>query len=175
MQVLLKHYKTRPKIAKLATWATNMRIVVKSQYSSAPVLHFPVPCFQCRRAGRKWPYKILKHLTVESYTAIYALAVILIIINLPHSLFHSRLKTFIFCKSFPLQPLFFFFRTDYVIPQTFTVTSEHVRFYFLVFLSYTFQLSVPCGRLSLTHIGFRAHVKIASRIVSSPESAIVSL
>jgi len=30
-----------------------------------------------------------------------------------HSLFHSRLKTFLFCKSFPLQPFLFFFRTDY--------------------------------------------------------------
>jgi len=26
----------------------------------------------------------------------------------------------------------------YMIPQTFTVTSEHIRFYFLVFLFYTF-------------------------------------
>ena len=34
----------------------------------------------------------------------------------------------------PLQSFFFFFRTDYTIPQTFTVTSEHIRFYFLVFL-----------------------------------------
>ena len=38
-----------------------------------------------------------------------------------HSLFHSRLKTFFFCKSFPLQPFFFFFKTYYMIPQTFTV------------------------------------------------------
>ena len=37
-----------------------------------------------------------------------------------------------------LQPFFFFFRTDYMILQTFTVTSEHIRFYFLVFLFYTF-------------------------------------
>ena len=29
-----------------------------------------------------------------------------------------------------------------------------------------FLVVVPCGRLSLTHVGFRAHVKIASRIVS---------
>ena len=28
-----------------------------------------------------------------------------------HSLFHSRLKTFLFCKSFPPQPFLFFFRT----------------------------------------------------------------
>jgi len=33
---------------------------------------------------------------------------------------------------------FFFFMTDYTIPQTFTVTSEDIRFYFLVFLFYTF-------------------------------------
>ena len=46
------------------------------------------------------------------------LTVILIIISIisfPSStLFHSRLKTFLFCKSFPLQPFFFFFRTDYM-------------------------------------------------------------
>jgi len=41
-----------------------------------------------------------------------------------HSLFHSRLKTFLFCKSFSLQPFFFFFRTDYTIPQTFIVASS---------------------------------------------------
>ena len=35
-----------------------------------------------------------------------------------------------------LQPFFFFFWTDYKIPQTFTVTSSHIRFYFLVFLFY---------------------------------------
>jgi len=50
-----------------------------------------------------------------------------------HSLFHSRLKTFFFCKSFPLQPFFFFFSTDYIIPPTFTVTSSIGCFYFLVF------------------------------------------
>jgi len=33
-------------------------------------------------------------------------------------------------------PFLFFFRTDYTIPQTVTVTSE--RFYFLVFPFYTF-------------------------------------
>ena len=56
--------------------------------------------------------------------------------SITHSLFHSRLKTFLFCKFFPMQPFFFFFRTDLacMIPQTFTVTSEHIRFYFLVFL-----------------------------------------
>jgi len=53
--------------------------------------------------------------------------------SITHSLFHSKRKTFLFCKSFPLQPFLFFFRTDYMIPQTFTVTSEHIRFYFFSF------------------------------------------
>jgi len=82
------------------------------------------------------------HLTgVESYTVIYAANSYTYYyrFSIAHSLFHSRLKTFLFCKSFPLQPFFFFFRTDYMIPQTFTVTSEHIRFYFLIFLFYTFS------------------------------------
>ena len=52
----------------------------------------------------------------------------------PH---HGRI-TFFFCKSFPLQPLFFFFRTDYTISQTSTVTTSTGCFYFLVFLFYNF-------------------------------------
>jgi len=31
--------------------------------------------------------------------------------------FPHIIKTFLSCKSFPLQPFFFFFRTDYMIPQ----------------------------------------------------------
>ena len=42
---------------------------------------------------------------------------------------NSCSKTSLFCKSFPSQPFFFFFRTDYMIAQTFTVTSEHIRFF----------------------------------------------
>ena len=34
--------------------------------------------------------------------------------SVSHPLFHSRLKTFLFCKSFPPQPFLFFFRTDYM-------------------------------------------------------------
>jgi len=33
--------------------------------------------------------------------------------SITHSLFHSRLKTFLFCKSFPLQPFLFFFSTTW--------------------------------------------------------------
>ena len=68
------------------------------------------------------------------------LTVILIIISFPSPthLFIPSLKPSFFCKSFPPQPFPFFFRTDYMDSQTFTVTSEHIRFYFLVFLFYTF-------------------------------------
>jgi len=47
---------------------------------------------------------------------LYLPTVILTIIwySITHSLFHSRLKTFLFCESFPLQPFLFFFRIHYV-------------------------------------------------------------
>jgi len=47
-------------------------------------------------------------------------------------------ETFFFYKSFPLQPFFFFFSTDYLIPQTFTVTSSIGCCYSLVVLLYNF-------------------------------------
>ena len=54
-----------------------------------------------------------------------------------------------------------------MIPQTFSVTSEHTRFYFLVFFSVLhFLVVVSVLQIKLSHVGFRAHVKIASRIVS---------
>ena len=54
-----------------------------------------------------------------------------------------------------------------MIPHTFTVTSEHIRFLLFRFLSVLQFLVVGSVRyIKLTHLGFRAHVKIASRIVS---------
>ena len=53
-----------------------------------------------------------------------------------------------------------------MIPQTFTLTSEHIRFYFSVFLFLHFLVVVSVRQIKLTHVGFRAHVKISSRIVS---------
>ena len=52
---------------------------------------------------------------VESYTVIYAANSYTYYyqFSITHSLFRSRLKTFLFCKSFPLQPFFFFYETDY--------------------------------------------------------------
>jgi len=47
-------------------------------------------------------------------------------------------------------------------PGLFTVISEHICFLLLVFFLFLHFLVVG----SVTHVGFRAHVKIASRIVS---------
>ena len=62
------------------------------------------------------------HITKSNFVIVFVTFIRIIIIS-----FHSGLKTFLFCKSFPLQPFLFFFRTDHMIPQTFTVTSEHIR------------------------------------------------
>ena len=84
-----------------------------------------------------------------------------------HSLFHSRLKTFLFCKSFPPQPfLFLLWYSLHGFPRLFTVISEHVCFLVLVFLFLDFLVVGSVRQIKLTHVGFRAHVKIASRIVS---------
>ena len=115
-----------------------------------------------RERKRSWNSKKVKEChCILSYTVIYAANshTYYYRYSITHSHFHSRLKTFLFCKSFPLQPFFFFFSTDYMIPQTFTVTSEHIRFYFLVFLFYTFELSAPCGRLSWLMSAFERTLK----------------
>ena len=52
-------------------------------------------------------------------------------------------------------------------PGLYTVISEHVCFLLLVFSLFLHFLVVGSVRqINLTHVGFRAHVKIASRIVS---------
>ena len=51
--------------------------------------------------------------------------------SITHSLFHSRLKSFLFCKSSLPQPFIFLLQDSlYGFPRLFTVTSEHIRFYF---------------------------------------------
>ena len=82
-----------------------------------------------------------------------------------HSLFHSRLKTSFFCKSFPLQPFFFFFGTDYMIPQLLPLSLAQAVFTFQ-FFCFTILVVVSVQQIKPTHVGFRAHVKIASHIVS---------
>ena len=52
-----------------------------------------------------------------------------------------------------------------MIPETVTVTSEHISFHFLVFCLH-FLVVGSVRQIKLTHVGFRVHVKITSRIVS---------
>ena len=77
----------------------------------------------------------------------YLPAVILIVIliirywySITRSLFHSRLKSFLFCKSSLLQPFLFLIQVSlYGFPRLFTVTSAHIRlFTFYFFCFYTF-------------------------------------
>jgi len=85
--------------------------------------------------------------TSKTFVASFMLlTVILIIISFPsptHSFIPGYKPSF---SANPSHCSLFFFRTDYTIPQTFTVTYEHIRFYFLVFLFYS--LSFPCGGLN---------------------------
>jgi len=73
-----------------------------------------------------------------------ALTVILIIIIFPSPTlcFIPDLKPSFSANPSHYSLSFFFFRADYPIPQTFTVTSEHIRFYFSVFLFLHFLVVV---------------------------------
>ena len=111
------------------------------------------------------------------------------------SLFHSRLKTFLFRKSFPPQPFLFFFRTDSAdSPDCLPILVTISVFYFLVFFpllvvgsvrsiklthdGYSFLAgSLPLSNLymyllcsdmvnKLISLSYWFHVKIAPRIVS---------
>ena len=78
------------------------------------------------------------------------------------SLFHSRLETYLFHKSFPPQTHFRpqdWFRGLYSMTRTFLLSISVFVFFVTLFCL------VPCGRLS----SFWAHVNIVHRIVSSSE------
>ena len=50
--------------------------------------------------------------------------------SITRSLFHSRLKSFLFCKSSLPHPFLFLIQVSlYGFPRLFTVTSEHVRLF----------------------------------------------
>jgi len=92
-------------------------------YGPADATAFPKPRRILPNLNRDWFYlsgtgllRLLNECS-GSTSRFMPLTVIIIIISfssITHSLFHSRLKTFLFCKSFTLQPFFFFFRTDYM-------------------------------------------------------------
>ena len=70
-----------------------------------------------------------------SYTVFICQQSYLLLLGIPSPTnFHSRLKTFLFCKSFPLQPFLFLLQDSLNgFPRLFTVISEHICFLLLVF------------------------------------------
>ena len=85
--------------------------------------------------------------------------------SITHSVFQPRLKTFLFCESFPPQPFLFLLRDSvHGFPRLFTVIPEHTCFLF--FFSFSVLHFLVVGPVRQIHVGFRAHVKIAFRIVS---------
>ena len=89
--------------------------------------------------------------------------------SITHSLFHSRLKNLPFLQILPTAALpFFFLNIHYVDSADCLLLFLSISvFYFLFFFQFLHFLVVGSVRqIKLTHVGFRAHVKIASRIVS---------
>ena len=72
-----------------------------------------------------------EHLTVESYTIIISLqSYFYYWYSITHSLFHYRLKSFLFCESSLPQPFLCLLRDSlYGFPRLFTATSEHIRLF----------------------------------------------
>jgi len=56
--------------------------------------------------------------------------ILLLWYSFPHSLFHSRLKSFLFCESSLRQPFLCLLQDSlYGFPRLFTATSEHIRLF----------------------------------------------
>ena len=111
-----------------------------------------------------------EHLTVESYTVFICQQSYLLFFwySITHSLFLSRLKPSFSANPSHCSPSFLLLK--YLLrgfPGLFTVISEHICFLLLVsFLFLHFLVVGSVRQIKLTHVGSRAHVKIASRIVS---------
>ena len=110
-----------------------------------------------------------EHSTVESYTVFICQQSYLLLFCIPsptHSFIPGLNLSFLqilptAALPFSLQDLLHGF------PRLFTVISEHICFLLLVFSVLTlFSCRFRAVDSCWTHVGFRAHVKIASRIVS---------
>ena len=135
---------TSPRHSTLLTvefcWRDCKSCSVSAAFTTAAV------CLQCRRSSRVLRKEVgahnstspwgvggscAEHLTVESYTIIISLqSYFYYWYSITHSLFHSRLKSFLFCKSSLPQPFLFLIQVSlYGFPRLFTVTSEHIRLF----------------------------------------------
>jgi len=93
-----------------------------------------------------------------AYTVVMLLTFILSIPSPRHS-FIPALKPF-FLQILPTAAFLFLFQDClHGFPRLFTDTSEHIRFYVLVFLFSTFWLLVPCGRSSRLTPAFERTLK----------------
>ena len=72
-----------------------------------------------------------EHLTVKSYTIIISLqSYFYYWYSITHSLFHPRLKSFLFCESSLPQPFLSLLQDSlYGFPRLFTATSEYIRLF----------------------------------------------
>ena len=96
---------------------------------------------------------LIRSLSANSHTYYYWYSI-------THSLFHSRLKTFLFCKSFPPQPFLFFFRTDYIdYPDCLLLLLSISVFTFLFFCFTLFSCS------TLHHFGLGRTIELEAEAV----------
>jgi len=86
------------------------------------------------------------------------------------SLFHSRLKTFLFSADPSHRSLPFLFQNWLSgFPGLFTDTSEHICFLLFSFSVFHFLVVGSVQQIKLIRVGFWVHVKITSPIVSYRE------
>ena len=65
----------------------------------------------CCRSGDIWALKAWLNQLIIRHVQVNCLLFGNTVYSITHSISHYRLKTFLFCKSFPPQPFLFFFRT----------------------------------------------------------------
>ena len=126
---------------------------------------------RCRYCSNLFVIFIHRILTANALNHVLLTFIYLLLLVFHHpSLFHSRLKTFLFCKSFPSQhslsspglTIYIYMDSPDCLPTRLSISV----FYFVVFFVLHFSVVGSVQQIKLTHVGFRAHVKIASRIVS---------
>jgi len=94
-----------------ATWLAGVTLIVKALDMRLSGRGFESRPFRFQLATSAVEWQLFKAFTIEFYTVVMLLTCILIIISISSPpLFHSRLKTFLFCNPFR-RSLPFFFRT----------------------------------------------------------------
>ena len=111
-----------PVIKWLGRWSRDSTASRSSSTVSSSTNHRITSCFYTSAlhwffTARRYAsvlYAVVLWPSVRKQLYLLLLLLLLLVFHHPLSLSHTRLKTFLFCKSFPLQSFFFFFRTDYM-------------------------------------------------------------